>query len=96
MVGMYFEIYEPGLLGAEPAKGLVVGVQVRAFDAEGTVKFDSGGLRVGIPESGGNPSIPFAAAIPAGTLEAGTYKVEVTAMDSLTNKFQRTAVIDVR
>jgi len=52
--------------------------------------------QVGMPERGGNPSVPFAVAIPAATLAPGTYKVEMTAMDTLHNKFQRTATIDLR
>jgi hypothetical protein len=92
---MYFEIYEPGLLDAEPAEGLEIGVQVRAFDAKGAVKFDTGPLRAAVPKKGGNPSLPFAVGIPVATFEPGTYNVELTAMDSLGNKFQRTATIHV-
>ncbi|HEV1286734.1 MAG TPA: hypothetical protein VNU44_15540, partial [Bryobacteraceae bacterium] len=93
---MYFEIYEPALVDAEPPKGLAVGLQIRVFDAKGATKSDSGGFRIPVPEKGGNPQIPFAAQIPVATLDPGMYKVEVTSVDSLKNTFARTAVFEVQ
>lgn len=93
---MYFEIYEPALIDAEPPKNLAIGLQIRVYDAKGAVKFDSGGFRIPVPEKGGNPQIPFAAQIPVATLEPGAYKVEVMAVDSGNSKFNRTASFDVQ
>ena len=93
---MYFEIYEPGLVDAEPPKGLAVGLQIRVFDAKGATKSDSGGFRIPLPEKGGNPQIPFATQIPVATLDPGTYKVEVTSVDSLKNTFVRTGIFEVQ
>jgi len=93
---MYFEIYEPALMDAEPPKGLAVGLQIRVFDAKAATKSDSGGFRIPVPEKGGNPQIPFAAQIPVASLEPGMYKVEVTAVDSLKNTFVRTGIFEVQ
>ena len=93
---MYFEIYEPALVDAEPPKGLAVGLQIRVFDAKGALKSDSGGFRVPVPEKGGNPQIPWAAQIPVATLDPGMYKVEVTSVDSLKNTLARTAIFEVQ
>jgi VWFA-related protein len=93
---MYFEIYEPALMDAEPPKGLAVGLQIRVFDAKAAVKSDSGGFRIPLPDKGGNPQIPFAAQIPVASLEPGMYKVEVTAVDSLKNTFVRTGIFEVQ
>ena len=93
---MYFEIYEPGLMEAEPPKGLAVGLQIRVFDAKGAMKSDSKGFRIPVPEKGGNPQLPFASQIPVATLDPGLYKLEVTSVDSLKNTFVRTAVFEVQ
>lgn len=93
---IYFEIYEPALVEAEPPKGLAVGLQIRVFDAKGAAKSDSGGFRIPVPEKGGNPQIPFAAQVPVASLEPGMYKVEVTSVDSLKNTFVRTGIFEVQ
>jgi VWFA-related protein len=92
---MYFEIYEPRLLDAEP-KDVLVGVQMRLYDAKGAMKFDTGGMRVPVPATGGNPVIPFAELLPIGTLEPGAYKVELTAMDNAKNNFVRSATFEIQ
>jgi VWFA-related protein len=88
---MYFEIYEPALLAEQPPKETAVGLQIRVFDDKGVVKSDSGGFRIPVPEKGGNPVIPFAAQIPVSTLEPGSYKVVLLAVDNANNKVERTA-----
>jgi hypothetical protein len=92
---MYFEIYEPRLLDAEP-KDVLVGVQMRLYDAKGAMKFDTGGMRVPVPVAGGNPVIPFAELLPIGALEPGAYKVELTAMDNAKNNFVRSANFEIQ
>jgi VWFA-related protein len=93
---VYFEIYEPGLLDAEPAKGLAVAIQVKAYDSTGAAKFDTGAFRIPVPEKGGNPAMPFAVIIPVNTLEPGAYKLEVASIDSLNNKFQRVGTLEIQ
>ena len=88
LIGVYFEVYAP------ISPGVDIAVELRAFDAKGAPKFDTGMLLVKRQE--GRSSSPFAIAIPPSTLEPGTYKVEVTALDSLNHKFQRTASVEVR
>jgi len=88
---MYLEIYEPALLAEQPPKETAVGIQIRVFDDKGVVKSDSGGFRIPIPDKGGNPAIPFAAQIPVSTLEPGSYKVVLAAVDNANNKVERTA-----
>jgi hypothetical protein len=66
------------------------------LDAKGAIKSDSGGFRIKVPEKGGNPAIPFAAKVPLETLDPGSYKVEVIAVDSANNKFSRTANFEVQ
>jgi VWFA-related protein len=95
-VATYFEIYEPGLVNAEPPKDLAVGLQIRVFDAKGAVKSDSQGFRIPLPDKGGNPQVPFAAQIPVATLDPGMYKVEVSGVDSSKNTFVRTAIFEVQ
>jgi len=93
---MYFEIYEPALLAEPPPKDTAVALQIQVFDDKGAVKSDSQGFRIPLPEKGGNPVIPFAAQIPLATLEPGSYKVGVTAVDNANNKVQRIANFEVQ
>lgn len=93
---VYFEIYEPALLEEEVPKTLAIALQLRVFDAKGAMKSDSGGFRIPTPEKGGNPAIPFAGQVPIATLEPGSYKVELTAVDSANNKIARTAAFEIQ
>jgi VWFA-related protein len=93
---MYFEIYEPQLMEDPLPKNLAIGLQLRVFDSKGAVKFDTGGFRINMPEKGGNPAIPFAAQLPIGNLEPGTYKAEMTAFDTGNKKAVRTATFEVQ
>jgi hypothetical protein len=93
---MYFEVYEPALLAETPPKETAVGLQIRVLDDKGAVKSDSGGFRIPLPEKGGNPAIPFAAQIPVATLEPGTYKVVLMAIDNAKNQVERTAIFEIQ
>jgi hypothetical protein len=95
-VAMYLEVYEPGLLAETPPKDLAVGLQIRVYDDKGAVKSDSGGFRIPVPEKGGNPAIPFAAQVPVSTLEPGTYKLLLVALDSANNKVERTVNFEMQ
>ena len=72
-------------------KEFAVGVQMKVFDAKGTMKFDSKAFRIVVPEKPGNPTIPFAAQVPLTDIEPGVYKLELTAVDTANNTFVRTA-----
>jgi hypothetical protein len=93
---MYFEIYEPEMLDEQPSKDVAIGLQIRVVDDKGAVKSDSGGFRIPLPEKGGNPAVPFAAQVPVATLEPGSYKVIVVAVDNAKNKVERTANFEVQ
>ncbi len=93
---MYFEIYEPAMLAEEPPKDTAVALQIRVLDDKGAVKSDSGGFRIPLPEKGGNPAIPFAAQIPVATLDPGTYKVVLAAVDNANNKVERTVTFEMQ
>jgi hypothetical protein len=93
---MYLEVYEPALLTDPPPKDVAVGLQIRVFDDKGVVKSDSGGFRIPVPEKGGNPAIPFAAQIPISTLEPGSYKVVLVAVDNANNKVERTVKFEMQ
>lgn len=92
----YSEIYEPKLVGTEVPKDLMIGIQMRIYDAKGVVKFDSGGFRIPVPDKPGNPAVPFAAMIPTKDFAPGAYKLELTAVDSVQNKFARTASFEIQ
>ncbi len=87
----YFEIYEPNV----EADKLALGVQMRLLDKEGAVKLDSQGQ----PATGyirkGNPTVPVALRVPIDQVQPGTYKLELTAADSLGKKTVRTAQLVV-
>jgi VWFA-related protein len=93
---MYFEIYEPALLAEQPPKETAVGIQIRVFDDKGAMKSDSGGIRITLPDKGGNPAIPFAAQIPIAALEPGSYKVVLFAVDQANSKTERAANFEVQ
>jgi len=80
---LYLEIYEPFLLEPDVPKDLALAVQVKVLgQANGDQKFDSGLVRVPLPEKGGNPAIPIATEIPVATLGPGAYRLIVEATDS--------------
>jgi VWFA-related protein len=80
---LYIEIYEPFLLEPEVPKDLALAVQVKVLgQTTGDQKFDSGMVRVPMPEKGGNPAIPIATQIPVATLGPGAYRLIVEATDS--------------
>jgi hypothetical protein len=83
---LYLELYEPANTTDVPPK---LGVQLKFVDAKtGQMKDDSGVVEVTRYASKGNPMVPVPLRIPVAQLGAGTYRCELTAMDSL----NRTAV----
>jgi len=71
----YFEVYD-----SNPSS---VTAQVRILDrTTGAPKWDSGPGKLSVPQQGGN--------LPIGALAAGSYQVEVTAVDSVGKQVKRT------
>jgi VWFA-related protein len=95
LVAFYLELYEPLLVGTQPAPP-VVAFELRVLDAKtGEQKEDTGLMRVGLPAQTGSPTVPVAAKIPTGSLTPGAYKVEIKAMDDAGKEFKRTADIQI-
>jgi VWFA-related protein len=77
---MYLEIYEPLLVGANAPK---VAVQLRLVDRKtGDQKVDSGVVEVANFIHAGNPVIPVGLRLPVASLAVGSYRAELTALDS--------------
>jgi hypothetical protein len=90
---MYLEIYEPLLVGANPPK---VGVELRLVDRKtGLLKVDSGVIEVASFIHAGNPVIAVGLKLPITSLIAGSYRVDLTALDSLGKSVVRSADFEV-
>ncbi len=77
---LYLEIYEPGLLTPKPPD---VGIELKVVDRKtGESKQDTGVMKVTEIARPDNPVIPIALKLPVESLTAGSYRVELQAMDS--------------
>ena len=77
---IYAELYEPLLAGSNPPQ---VGIQLKVVDRKtGQQKFDSGLSDAQPFMKTGSPVIPLGLKLPVNTLEPGSYRVELTALDS--------------
>jgi hypothetical protein len=84
---VYFEVY-----AQDPAS---VRVGVRVLDRKtGEPKSDSGLLQLGAPKDSGG--IPAGSRLPIGALAAGSYELEVTAVDADGRPVKRTVDFDVK
>jgi len=80
---IYVEVYEPLLVGPNPPK---LGLELKVVDRKtGAQKIDAGFTNTASAISPGNPVVPLGMKLPVGSLPAGSYKVEVTALDSAGN-----------
>lgn len=78
--GFYVEVYEPLLLGTLRPR---VGIEFSVVDKKSNQPvFDSGTMMVDALERPGNPVIPVGSLLPLDKLQAGDYRLEVTARDS--------------
>jgi VWFA-related protein len=90
---MYLEIYEPLLIGANPPQ---VGVELRLVDRKtGLLKVDSGVIEVANFIHAGNPVIAVGLKLPLSALIAGSYRVDLTALDSLGKSVIRSADLEI-
>ena len=93
---LYLEMYEPLLLNPTPPPALTVAIQLRVLDRKtGEAKFDSGLGSVADMVKPGNPVIPVGLQVPAGTLVAGAYRLELSGQDSFGRSIKRSADLDV-
>jgi hypothetical protein len=81
---LYLEVYEPLLTGSTTPK---VGVELKIVD----VKTGAASMDVGIAANeksiiAGNPVVPIGLKIPVDKLQAGSYRLELKALDSAGNK----------
>jgi hypothetical protein len=92
-VGLYMEIYEPGLTGEKPPD---VSVAIRITDRKsGEQKMATSGFTVKGYERPGNPVVPVILRLPVKDLPAGSYRVEVAGMDSAGKTITRSADFEV-
>lgn len=91
----YFEVYEP-LLAAAPPTPPAVGVQIRILDRKtGEQELDTGMMRVDLSKVQAPPMIPVANRLPIDNLVAGSYVLELNAVDTANQTFKRTAEFEV-
>lgn len=80
---IYVEVYEPLLAGPNPPK---LGLELKVVDLKtGAKKIDAGFTNTAPAISAGNPVVPLGMRLPVNSLPAGSYRVEVTALDSAGN-----------
>ncbi len=80
---IYVEVYEPLLTSPNPPK---LGLELKVLDRKsGAQKIDAGFTNTASAISAGNPVVPLGMKLPVGSLPAGSYRVEVTALDSAGN-----------
>ena len=76
----------------------MVALQLKVLDRKtGEKKIDSGMFRIKMPETTGNPVIPWGLKLPLEDLVAGSsYKVELTAVDGAGKSVTRTADFEIQ
>jgi hypothetical protein len=80
----YVEVYDPVLLTPKPP---AVGVQVRLVDRKtGQMKQDTGLVNMAKSIQSGSSIVPVGLRLPTDKLDAGAYRLELTAMDSTGQK----------
>jgi VWFA-related protein len=91
----YVELYEPMVRQATDQK-LAVGLQIRVLDRKsGEERFNTGLMRVDLPEKSENPMYPLGERIPVDKISSGQYVVEVQAVSMGGTMVKRTADFDL-
>ena len=91
--GIYVEVFEPGLTDEKPPQ---VGVQIRVVDKKtGGEKMSSGTVSLASFVRPGNPLIPVLLRLPLQDLTAGSYRLDVTGLDSAGKSILRTTDFEV-
>jgi VWFA-related protein len=93
----YFELYEPLLVNADPANPPAIAIRERILDRKtGEVKADTGGMRLDMPKTMGNPMIRNAEKMLVDQLPPGAYTLELTAQDTANQLVKRTADFELQ
>jgi hypothetical protein len=88
----YVEAFEPLLATTDQVK---LGIEMKIFDKTGAVKLDSGVVEVSNFIRKGNPTVPIALKVPVDKLDAGSYKLEMTVLDSANHSVKKTTSFNV-
>jgi VWFA-related protein len=91
-VACYVEAFEPLIATTDQVK---LGIQMKILDKTGEMKLDSGTVEVSNFIRKGNPTVPIALKVPVDKLDAGTYKLEVTVLDSAGKSVKRATSLTV-
>ena len=92
-VGMYFELYDPALVGE---KKPALAVQIHILDGKTLdLKQDSGSLKVDNFVHAGSPVVPTGLRLPIEALAPGQYRLEIRAVDSTGSFAIRTADFEI-
>ena len=92
-VVMYFELYDPALVGETKPK---VAVQIRILDAKTLdPKQDSGNILVDNFVKAGSPVVPAGLLVPIDKLTPGAYRLEIKGLDSTGSFAIRTADFEI-
>jgi methionine-rich copper-binding protein CopC len=86
------EAFEPLLATTDQVK---LGIEMKLFDKTGAVKLDSGVVEVSNFIRKGNPTVPIALKVPVDKLDAGSYKLEMTVLDSANHSVKKTTSFNV-
>jgi hypothetical protein len=94
-VAMYFEVYEPLLAGADPAKAPQVGFQLKILDKQGQAVQDSGVVRIDVAKLT-TPVVSQGVRVPIEALTPGPYQVEMTVLDSVGKTAKRLTPFEIQ
>jgi hypothetical protein len=95
---VYAEIYEPAMAvpDAKDKDVPAIGVHMALVDPKtGQIKKDFGVIRVNVPPITGNPTVPIGLVVSAPDIEAGPYKLLISAGDDAGHKFTRSTDIQL-
>jgi hypothetical protein len=94
---VYFEVYEPLALDADPAAAKIqLGGQLKVFDRKtGEQKLDSGGVELSRYIRQGNAVVPVGLKLPVNGLAPGGYRLEMMVVDSTDKGATQTAEFDI-
>jgi len=83
VAALYAEVYEPLLVGSDHPQ---VGFELKILDKTGAAKFDTGLQDAETFMKAGSPVIALGLKLPVATLDPGSYRVALQAVDSAGNK----------
>jgi hypothetical protein len=92
-VGMYFEVYDPALSGDAPPKQAI---GMRVIDLKTNAQLaDSGAVPIDSFVHTGQATVPAGLKLPIGSLQPGTYRLELKAQNSAGAWAVRTADFEI-